>query len=78
MRNPSTKQKIHSDSELYHFRLSSCNVMSAFVFFFDLCRPILGNANVKCKHHHLLPQTLFLMIVFFSFGAILLSFLKQK
>ena len=26
-----------------------------FVFFFDLYRPILENADVKCEQHHLLP-----------------------
>ena len=35
-------------------------VTSAFVFFFDLCRPLLENANVKCEHHHLSPETPFL------------------
>ena len=34
--------------------------MSAFAFFFDLCRPVLENANVTCEHHHLLPQKPFL------------------
>ena len=30
--------------------------MSAFAFFFDHCRSVLGNVNVKCElHHHLLP-----------------------
>ena len=29
--------------------------------FFDLCCPILENTNVKCEHHHLLPQNWFLM-----------------
>ena len=29
-------------------------------FFFDLCRPVLENANVKCQHNHLLPWDLFL------------------
>ena len=43
--------------------LSSClkvhsQVMSAF--FFDLCRPVLENANVKCEHLHLLPWDPFL------------------
>ena len=32
-----------------------------FVFFFDLCRPVLENANVRCEHHHLLPSNPFLM-----------------
>ena len=30
------------------------HVTSAFAFSFDLCRHVLENANVKCKHHHLL------------------------
>ena len=31
------------------------HVTSVFAFFFDLCRPVLENVNVKCEHHHLLP-----------------------
>ena len=30
---------------------------SAFPFSFDLCRPVLENANMMCEHHHLLPET---------------------
>ena len=37
------------------------HVTSAFAFSFDLCRHILENANVKCKHHHLLLWNPFMM-----------------
>ena len=37
------------------------HVTSAFAFSFDLCRHILENANVKCKHNHLLLQNPLLM-----------------
>ena len=36
--------------------------MFAFAFFCDLCRPFLENANVKCEHNKLLPQTPFPML----------------
>ena len=33
-----------------------------FAFFFDLCRPVLENANVKCEHYHFLERiNIFLM-----------------
>ena len=32
------------------------HLTSAVAFFFDLCRQILENANVKYKHYHLLPK----------------------
>ena len=35
-------------------------VTSAFAFVFNICRPVLENANVKCEHDHLLPQNPFL------------------
>ena len=35
--------------------------MSAYAFFFDLCHPILENANVNYEYHHLLTQTPFPM-----------------
>ena len=31
------------------------HITSAFAFFFNLCSPVLENANFKCEHHHLLP-----------------------
>ena len=31
------------------------HLTSAVAFFFDVCRQILENANVKCEHYHLLP-----------------------
>ena len=37
------------------FKVDS-HVTSAFSFFFDHCRPILENVNVKSEHSHLLPQ----------------------
>ena len=37
-----------------HSHLTSA---SAFAFSFDLCRPVLENANMMCEHHHLLPET---------------------
>ena len=30
-----------------------------FAFFFGLCCSTFENANVQCKHHHLLPQNPF-------------------
>ena len=33
----------------------------AFAFILDLCCPVLENVNVKCEHHHFLPQTPFMM-----------------
>ena len=36
------------------------HVTSAFVFYFDLCRLIFENANVKYKYHHLLLKNLFM------------------
>lgn len=33
-----------------------------FLFFFDICHPVLRNAHIKCEHHNLLPQNLFLKI----------------
>ena len=34
------------------------HIMSTFTF--DLCRPVLEKANVKCEHHHLLPWNPFM------------------
>ena len=36
------------------------HVTSEFAFFFDLSHSVLGNADVKCEPHHLLPLTAFL------------------
>ena len=33
-----------------HFKIDS-HVKPEFAFFFDLCRPIIENANVMRKHH---------------------------
>ena len=38
-------------------------VTSACAFSFDLCHHVLENANVKCKHNHLLPKNPFLSCV---------------
>ena len=40
------------------------HVTSAFAYFFDLCRSVLQNANVKLDHYHFLPWNPFL-----RFGA---------
>ena len=31
------------------------HITSAFAFFFDLCRPVLENANVSGEHYHFFP-----------------------
>ena len=36
------------------------HVTSAFAFSFYLCRHVIENAKVKCKHHHLLLQNPFM------------------
>ena len=38
----------------FHLKLDS-HVTFVFAFSFDLCHHFLDNANVKCKHIHLLP-----------------------
>ena len=44
---------------LAHTFMLHSHVTCAFAFFFDLCRPVLENTNVKCEHNHLLPQNPF-------------------
>ena len=43
-------------SSKYHCLKAGLHVTSAFAISFDLCRAVLENTNVKCKHQHLLPQ----------------------
>ena len=48
-------QTIYILLKLFRFRAMQRSIHTAFAFFFDLCCPILENANFKDEHHHLLP-----------------------
>ena len=48
-------QHLRDEYSTFSFQLKpGLHVMSAFAFSFDMCRHVLENANIKCKHHHLL------------------------
>ena len=46
---------------LFRFKVHS-RVTFAFTIFFDLCCPILENANIKYAHHNLLVEPILMLM----------------